>query len=112
MNPKLMGFSCNQSQRHSVINCGCDSTFIHQSQNEASICCELNIRGLSSVCECDCSSYSVIMSAPSPPVASDRLSSSSISAREIRGAPSSSVSLSTGILDASEVQRHQHGVSN
>lgn len=46
--------------------------------------------------------YSVIMSAPSPPVASDRLSSSSISTKEMRGAPSSSVSLSTGILDASE----------
>lgn len=45
------------------------------------------------------------MSAPSPPVASFRLSSSNISAREIWGAPSSSVSLSTGIFDASENQK-------
>lgn len=45
------------------------------------------------------------MSAPSPPVASIRLSSSNISAREIWGAPSSSVSLSTGIFDASENQK-------
>lgn len=45
------------------------------------------------------------MSAPSPPVASVRLSSSNISAREIWGAPSSSVSLSTGIFDASENQK-------
>lgn len=45
------------------------------------------------------------MSAPSPPVASIRLSSSNISARETWGAPSSSVSLSTGIFDASENQK-------
>lgn len=42
------------------------------------------------------------MSAPSPPVASFRLSSSSISTKEMRGAPSSSVSLSTGIFKASK----------
>lgn len=47
--------------------------------------------------------YSVNMSAPSPPVASVRLSSSSISTRDTVGAPSSSVSLSTGIFDASEI---------
>lgn len=41
--------------------------------------------------------YSVIIFAPSPPVASSEIwRSSSISARLIRGAPSSSVSLSTG----------------
>lgn len=48
------------------------------------------------------------MSAPSPPVASVRLSSSNISAREMWGAPSSSVSLSTGIFEASKIPKIQH----
>lgn len=50
--------------------------------------------------------YSVSISAPSPPVASSEMwRSSSISARLIRGAPSSSVSLSTGISASKNTQK-------